>query len=707
MVLDSDAAVANTFPFCPFLLLDTTGYWRSSDKSRDALTTLDTWFLNRANANCSCFFNFAGDQTLYPTVVVSSESYSCIACTKGQFRAGHDPGSTCKLCPPGKSQDLVGQSSCVACAPGYYQNKAGAKTCRKCSGYTFQLYAGATSCTTCPFGADCPNGGLVAKRGYYGTPLSAGLESFRFFLCPMGYCVEDNFGGGDGAHNATYAQCKLGANRDWNVPLCGACLPGFSQSISSANCVPNDSCTATMLWFWPAVLLYCLIYAVFFLSSSSPVQSVFSNVIKAVSSDRQLRKKPGCRAWLARKAEAMQNSRFGAALAGGSINVLAFFFQMATIVLPANGATASFGAELKTFFGGQMDSNGGSSSNPGDGRSCIWKDMSSFAKIAMHYVIPLLMVVVLRVLVACAPWLPQDLRNLRARFPGALAQLLLIAYTTLTTTTLQLLKCTKMPSGERVLFFAGATKCGAWQAPLFALLMLLVLLPAVPLLVFCVRLLPSHWPLVQEAQKAHFPTHPTVQALRLSLTRMFVPEYWHWPALLALQRFAMVATPIFVNDTLKSSVVLAFIVFFMQNLQLSFAPYANADVNMHQKLASDCLLALALLVVPLRVLAQASVDVDAPGQEPLKRACDGLGTAMAPFLLAPILLPLLAMAAKSLLKGTGAAWRARAATASKRRATRSTTTVAADAGMLDNPGVDQGVDVEPRKGSAAEAHNAL
>ena len=198
-----------------------------------------------------------------------------------------------------------------------------------------------------------------------------------------------------------------------------------------------------------------------------------------------------------------------------------------------------------------------------------------------------------------------------------------------------------------------------------------------------------------------------VQALRLSLTRMFVPEYWHWPALLGLQRFAMVATPLFVNDTLKSSVVLAFIVFFMQNLQLSFAPYANADVNMHQKLASDCLLALALLVVPLRVLAQASVDVDAPGQEPLKRACDGLGTAMAPFLLAPILLPLLAMAAKSLLKGTGAAWRARAATASKRRATRSTTTVAADAGMLDNPGVDQGVDVEPREGSAAEAHNAL
>ena len=95
-----------------------------------------------------------------------------------------------------------------------------------------------------------------------------------------------------------------------------------------------------------------------------------------------------------------------------------------------------------------------------------------------------------------------------------------------------------------------------------------------------------------------FPVHPTAQALRSSLTKAFAPNNWHWPALLALQRFAMVATPIFISDTLKSSIALAFVAFFMQNLQLSFAPYANADVNKLQKLASDCLLALAVLIVP-------------------------------------------------------------------------------------------------------------
>ena len=101
----------------------------------------------------------------------------------------------------------------------------------------------------------------------------------------------------------------------------------------------------------------------------------------------------------------------------------------------------------------------------------------------------------------------------------------------------------------------------------------------------------------------------------------------------------MVATPIFFTDALASSIILAFVAFFMQNLQLSFTPYANADVNKLQKLASDCLLALALLNIPQRALSQASVDVDSEAQAPLKQVCDKLVGAMAFFLLAPLFLP--------------------------------------------------------------------
>jgi hypothetical protein len=263
---------------------------------------------------------------------------------------------------------------------------------------------------------------------------------------------------------------------------------------------------------------------------------------------------------------------------------------------------------LKSFFGMQVGAS--QSSTTQSGGFCIWAGMTSVAKIEMHYAIPVAMAVVLRVLVTVAPRLSQRLSGLRERFPGALAQLLLLAYATLTTTTLQLLSCTTMPdNGRRVLYLAGATDCGAWQLPLYVLLVVLILLPVAPLAVFAAQHLPPSWRLARQAAATRLSIHPVMQALRISLTGSFSAKYWHLPALLALQRFAMVATPIFFTDTLASSIILAFVAFFMQNLQLSFQPYSNADVNKLQKLASDCLLALALLNIPQRSLSQASVTL--------------------------------------------------------------------------------------------------
>ena len=67
----------------------------------------------------------------------------------------------------------------------------------------------------------------------------------------------------------------------------------------------------------------------------------------------------------------------------------------------------------------------------------------------------------------------------------------------------------------------------------------------------------------------------------------------------------------------------------------------NADVNAHAKLAAICLVALAVLVAPQRVLAQASVDLNSPSRQILKNVCDGIEIVMIFFLLAPVLAPVL------------------------------------------------------------------
>ena len=138
--------------------------------------------------------------------------------------------------------------------------------------------------------------------------------------------------------------------------------------------------------------------------------------------------------------------------------------------------------------------------------------------------------------------------------------------------------------------------------------------------------------------------------MRESICKDYRSYYWHWPALLALQRFAMVATPIFVADTLKTSLLQAFIAFVMLLLQISFEPHSNDDVNLHEKLSAVCLMALALLDGPQSVLQQAAVDITSPNRKHLRVVCDAVESIMCVFVLAPVLLVPCTMALATALR---------------------------------------------------------
>jgi hypothetical protein len=350
----------------------------------------------KLNSNCPCYFSnnpFGGQfskgfgrATIHPPVFVSTLSFQCRACPAG--RSNPTPptlGATnvemngvvgiCDICPAGKVQGEVGQDLCDDCSPGTFQANRGQKACAPCTEGSFQLDTGAARCLGCPPGAACPDGFLVPKAGYYGTRVTDGL--YAFTACPEGFCVESNDGKGEHGPGINYTQCAKGANRDWTVPLCGACLPGFSQSMSNANCVADETCHGTALWFWPAAFLYCTLYAVYFLWSSTPTvrQAAYGT---DEEEDEEERPEPEAAAKDARehapgmpallrhyygddddddgalalshddpakkvgappsRLDALRRSRAGQALGGGSIPVIVFFFQMAGLVLPLKGA---------------------------------------------------------------------------------------------------------------------------------------------------------------------------------------------------------------------------------------------------------------------------------------------------------------------------------------------------------------------------------
>lgn len=129
------------------------------------------------------------------------------------------------------------QFGCVACpvgtyvlTPGYSNGSAGT--------------AVNPDCLSCPFGGVCSaNGAIASQPGYWGGRTPSGYINFT--LCPPAYCCTDDKSCVD-IHS-----CH--GNR--TGPLCGDCLPGYSEGLLSTTCVPTSQCASDVVSFWPLAVL--------------------------------------------------------------------------------------------------------------------------------------------------------------------------------------------------------------------------------------------------------------------------------------------------------------------------------------------------------------------------------------------------------------------------------------------------------------------
>ncbi len=108
-----------------------------------------------------------------------------------------------------------------------------------------------SKCLPCPLGGECPGHTLVPKPNFWGIYSS---EKVTFYRCPVGYCCSGQPGDPCDQHNAC-SSTRTGA-------LCSACRSGFSQSMLSSTCMPNDACRAH--WFWVVVVLAAFVYMIWY-----------------------------------------------------------------------------------------------------------------------------------------------------------------------------------------------------------------------------------------------------------------------------------------------------------------------------------------------------------------------------------------------------------------------------------------------------------
>ena len=106
-------------------------------------------------------------------------------------------------------------------------------------------------CYPCPFGGDCSKGNVKARPNYWGYEHN-GFTNFE--SCPLGYCCNDI-----DIPCESYDTCALHRRGR----LCGECEPGYTESLMSRTCIPDEKCHDW--WIWPAGVFLALSYLIWYM----------------------------------------------------------------------------------------------------------------------------------------------------------------------------------------------------------------------------------------------------------------------------------------------------------------------------------------------------------------------------------------------------------------------------------------------------------
>ena len=150
-------------------------------------------------------------------------------------------------------------------------------SCSSCSENSYSLQRGYAlgtdvvpgfKCLPCPFGANCTEN-IISQQNFWGFKEHGNPPTLRFILCPLGYCRSPSklnlF--------TEYNDCQ--GNRSGE--LCGHCREGYTETLYSTKCRPSDECND--YWFWPLVLLYVSLMALYFTFSPPFVSWIYRQII--------------------------------------------------------------------------------------------------------------------------------------------------------------------------------------------------------------------------------------------------------------------------------------------------------------------------------------------------------------------------------------------------------------------------------------------
>ena len=402
-------------------------------------------------------------------ILLNSDTFATVA-LKNVTLKWDIPGATAVLFMVSRSFRVVKQATTIECPLGdrlarsnnsFYSSYVAKNcdiskmmltyllyACEKCPRQTYTILPNAT-CLPCPSGGNCTDN-VAARAGFWGYPVISPGDppgKVAFAQCPPGYCCpQQNIS--CPYRNETYLRTGCQGNREGF--LCGKCRQGYTETLFSAECRKTQQCRD--YWFWPVSLFISLGFALYLI------------------------KKPDLWLYLKRKMlwfksatrsdgpEAATNRR-----SGGYMKVVFYFYQMAYLLMFYDEAMLNF-LEMNVivpvmgFFNFRISYN-----DRKPGFVCPLAGLSATSKTILYF-FQVFVVFMCIATVYLAHAVLNKIKKKRPRFApggpylGAVAEGLLLGYSTLAITIMKMLQCVELGSKHRS-FYDGNVECYShwWQ----------------------------------------------------------------------------------------------------------------------------------------------------------------------------------------------------------------------------------------------------
>ena len=390
--------------------------------------------------------------------------------------------SSSMLCPAGSRLWFDNYSHGISTTfPSEFVNKSCALYvkvysiyCEPCPVWFYSLQRGQANgtrvkadfkCLPCPYGGNCSEN-IVNLDHFWGSMVKQNPPTLEFFDCPLDYCQTP-----EDPVSSIYNGCH--GHR--SGVLCGACAEGYSETLFSTSCRRNEDCND--VWLWPAVIIYSLAVAIFFVTKPPIVPFLVEHIFwfrKSKSEEDKSSEK---------SSHQTQQDNSNSTCETGYLDVIFYFYQaVGLLVTSTTGQTIQahfFVPFLTGIFNFRFHSSSSGLGCPFPGISVATKEL--FATCEVFSVV----FCVFLIYGARQVWAKVRSTQQPSLAPhlSAATEVVLLGYASLATSAFKLLTLKRVSPGKEIhLFFDGNIVFVTWWQYILLGCVIIYVIPFVALL---------------------------------------------------------------------------------------------------------------------------------------------------------------------------------------------------------------------------------